>query len=252
MKARIKLGTAPTPHGGELALYQHDQEFCITVNGHDLMHSRQNESELELARLGCRHLAGSAAPSVLIGGLGMGYTLRQALDTLQPGARVVVRELVAAVVEWNHVFLGALNGQPLADPRVDLQLGDIITLITHSVDRFDAILLDIDNGPNPLTDLGNRRLYGPEGLQSCRRALSKNGCLAVWSVEPSRKFEHLLMRCGFHVRRYRVSAGKASTSQSRFIWVASEEKSVLPPGGGEPHLPEKKSPDRFRRGQRRR
>jgi len=252
MKARIKLGTAATPDGGELALYQHDLDFYITINGHDLMHSRQYESELELARLGCRHLAGSAAPSVLIGGLGMGYTLRQALDLLGPDARVVVGELVGAVVEWNREFLGKLNGQPLADPRVDLQLGDVVALIAHSVGRFDAILLDIDNGPDPLTDAGNRRLYGSEGLQACRRALAKKGCLAVWSAEPNRKFEQLLMRCGFQVRRFRVAAGKGSKSQSRFIWVASEDKSVLPPGGGEPRLPVKKAPDRYRRGPRRR
>jgi spermidine synthase len=252
MKARIKLGTAPTPDGGELALYQHDLDFYITINGHDLMHSRQYESELELARLACRHLAGSLAPSVLIGGLGMGYTLRQALDMLGPDARVVVGDLVGAVVEWNREFLGALNGQPLADPRVELRQGDVVELIAHCVGRFDAILIDIDNGPDPLTDAGNRRLYGPEGLQACRRALAKKGCLAVWSAEPNRKFEHLLMRCGFQVRRFRVAAGKGSKSQSRFIWVASEDESVLPPGGGEPRLPVKKAPDRYRRGARRR
>ncbi|MBI5895972.1 MAG: hypothetical protein HZB24_08210 [Desulfobacterales bacterium] len=252
MKARIKLGTAPTPDGGELALYQHDRDFFITVNGHDLMHSRQFESEMELARLGCRHLAGCEAPTVLIGGLGMGYTLRQALDMLGPRARVVVGELLGAVVEWNREYLGALNGQPLGDPRVDLQLGDVVALISRSKGRFDAILLDIDNGPNPLTDAGNRRLYGQEGIQACRLALAKKGCLAVWSAGPDKKFEQLLMRCGFHVRRYRVAAGKGSKSQSRFIWVASADASGLPPGGGEPRMPEKKAPDRYRRGPRRR
>jgi len=252
MKARIKLAATRTPDGGELTLYRHDQDFYITINGHDLMHSRQYESELELARLGCRHLAGREAPRILIGGLGMGYTLRQALDLLGPRARVVVGELLGAVVDWHREFLGALNGQPLADPRVELQLGDVVALISDSVGRFDAILLDIDNGPNPLTDSGNRRLYGPEGLQACRRALAKNGCLAVWSVEPNRKFEHLLMRCGFQVRRFRVAAGKGSKSQSRFIWVAAEDKSLLPPGGGEPRPPQKKAPHRFRRGPQRR
>ncbi|MEE8540341.1 MAG: hypothetical protein V3S66_01665, partial [Desulfobacterales bacterium] len=120
------------------------------------MHSRQHESELELARLGCAHLAGRKAPSILIGGLGMGYTLRQALDMLSPQAQVVVGELLGAVVEWNREFFGELNGQPLGDERVDLKTGDIVKLISRSKGRFDAILLDIDNGPSAMTDSSNR------------------------------------------------------------------------------------------------
>jgi spermidine synthase len=247
MKARKKIAAARTPDGGEMALYQHDCDFFITVNGQDLMHSRQYESELELARLGCRHLAGHKAPSILIGGLGMGYTLRQTLDMLGPQARVVVSELVGAVVEWNLEYLGELNDQPLGDQRVDLVTGNIFELISHSNSQFDAILLDVDNGPDAMTDLGNRRLYGPEGIQGCRRALAKKGCLAVWSAYPNKIFEQLLMQCGFHVRRFRVPACKGSKSASRFIWVASEDKTILPPGGGEPHLPEKTAPDKDRR-----
>jgi spermidine synthase len=222
-----------------MVLYQHDRDFSIRINGQDLMHSRQHESELELARLGCAHLAGRKAPSILIGGLGMGYTLRQALDMLNPHAQVVVGELLGAVVEWNREFLGVLNGWPLEDERVDLKTGDIIELISRSKSRFDAILLDIDNGPNAMTDSGNRRLYGREGIRACRRALREQGCLAVWSAEPSKKFEQLLMSCSFHVRRFRVPAYNGSKSQSRFVWVASEDKIILPRGGGEPRLPPK-------------
>jgi len=252
MKARVKIAGARTPDGGEMALYQHDRDFSITINGHELMHSRQFESELELARLGCRHLTGHKAPSILIGGLGMGYTLRQTLDMLGPHARVVVSELVDAVVGWNREFLGALNGRPLGDPRVELQTGDIVGLISRSNSQFDAILLDVDNGPDAMTDSGNRRLYGREGIQACRRALAKKGCLAVWSAEPSQKFEQLLMRCGFHVRRFRVPAGKGSKSASRFVWVASEDQTILPPGGGEPRLPARKTPNKYRRAPRKR
>jgi spermidine synthase len=237
MKPRVKLATAQTPDGGELALYQHGRDFSITINGQDLMHSRQHESELELARLGCAHLAGRKACRILIGGLGMGYTLRQALDMLSPRAQVLVGELLGAVIDWNQDFFGDLNGRPLADGRVDLQMGDIVELISRSRSRFDAILLDIDNGPDAMTDSGNRRLYGREGLQACRRALREQGCLAVWSAEPSKKFEQLLIGCGFHVRRYRVSAYRGSKSPSRFVWVAAEDKAILPPGGGEPRLP---------------
>jgi len=240
MKPRVKIATAQTPDGGEMVLYQHGHDFSITINGQDLMHSRQHESELELARLGCAHLAGRKAPRILIGGLGMGYTLRQALDMLSPQAQVVVGELMGAVIDWNQAFFGELNGQPLGDARVDLQTGDIVELISRTTSRFDAILLDIDNGPDAMTDSGNRRLYGREGLQACRRALREQGCLAVWSAEPSKKFERLIMSCSFHVRRYRVLAYKGSKAPSRFVWVAAQDKTILPSGGGEPRLPPKK------------
>lgn len=237
MKARIKIAATQTPIGGEMALYQHDRDFSIMINGQELMNSRRCESEIELARLGCIHLIGYKAPSILIGGLGMGYTLRQALDMLGPRAQVVVGELADAVVGWNRKFLGTLNGHPLRDPRVNIEVGDVVRLISRSNHKFDAILLDIDNGPDPLTTPGNRRLYGYEGIHACRRALAQKGCLAVWSAEPNKKFEQLLIRCGFYVSRFRVPAGKGSKSSSRFIWVASEDKMVLPPGGGEPRLP---------------
>ena len=234
MKQRVKLAAARTPDGGEMVLYQHDRDYTITINGEDLMLSRHHESELELARLGCVHLAGRKAPSILIGGLGMGYTLRQALEMLSPRAKVVVGELLDAVIEWNREYLGDLNGQPLADQRVELKAGDIVELISGSRSTFDAILLDIDNGPSALTDSGNSHLYGYDGILACRVALNKKGCLAVWSAGPSKEFEQLLMDCGFHVRRYRVPAYKGSKSESRFIWLASEDKSIMPPGGGEP------------------
>ncbi len=226
MKPRVRIATARTPDGGEMVLYQHDRDFSIKINGQDLMHSRQHESELELARLGCEQLTGRKAPSILIGGLGMGYTLRQALDMLSPYAQVVVSELLGAVVEWNREFFGELNGQPMEDKRVDIKTGDIVELISRSKDRFDAILLDLDNSPSAMTVSSNRRLYGREGIRACRSALREQGCLAVWSAEPSKKFEQLLMSCSFHVHRFRVPACKGSKSQSRFVWVASEDKNI--------------------------
>ena len=237
MKPTVRLDTARTPDGGEMVLYQHDRDFSIKIDGQDLMHSRQHESELALARLGCAHLAGHKAACILIGGLGMGYTLRQALDMLGTSARVVVSELLGAVVEWNREFFGELNGQPLGDKRVGLEMGDIFTLISRSRRRFDAILLDIDNGPTAMTDSGNRRLYSREGIWACRRALRDQGCLAVWSAEPSKKFELLLMSCSFHVRRFRVCAYRGSKSQSRLVWVASLDEVNLPSGGSDPRLP---------------
>jgi spermidine synthase len=224
MNPRIKIATTRTPDGSEMVLYKHAGDFLIEVNGQDLMHSRQHESEIELARLGCGHLADRKAPSILIGGLGMGYTLRQSLDMLNSHARVMVAELLAAVIDWNRDFFGGLNGQPLDDHRVALKTVDIVELISRSKEKFDAILLDIDNGPNAMTDASNRDLYSRDGIRSCRRALREKGCLAVWSAEPSRKFEQLLMECRFHVRRFRVPAYKGAKSQSRFVWIASESK----------------------------
>lgn len=237
MKPKITIATALTQDGGKMVLYQHDRDFSIEINGQDLMNSRQHESELELAKLGCAHLAANKAPSILIGGLGLGYTLRQVLDMLSLQAEVVVAELMSAVVEWNREFLRELNGRSLEDDRVVIKTGDIVELISRSKGRFDAILLDIDNGPSAMTNSGNARLYDFEGIMACRHALRKQGCLAVWSAEPSKKFEQLLMNCHFHVRRFRVPAYKGSKSQSHFVWVASKEKALLPPGGGEPFLP---------------
>ena len=249
MKPIVRLATVRTPDGGKMELYQHDRDFSIKINGQQLMNSRQHESELELARLGCAHLAGSKAPSILIGGLGLGYTLRQVLDMLSPHAKVVLGELLSAVVEWNREFLGELNGQPLEDERVDLRTGDVVGLISRSRSKFDAILLDIDNGPSAMTNSANSRLYSYEGVMACRHALREHGCLAVWSAEPSKKFERLLVGvCGFHVRRFRAPAYKGSKSQSRFVWVASEDKTILPPGGGEPRLSLRYESKRLRRG----
>ena len=234
MKPRVKIATAKTPDGGEMVLYQHDRDFSILVDGDDLMHSRRHASELELARLGCAHLAGRKAPSILVGGLGMGYTLRQALDMLGPQAHVVIGELMSAVVGWNREFFGELNARPLEDQRVELQIGDVVGLISGSRNRFDAILLDIDNGPDAMTALGNRRLYGHEGIAACVRALRDQGCLAVWSAKPSKQFEQILLDCGLHVRRFRVPAHKGKNPPSHFVWVASENEAHLPAGGGEP------------------
>lgn len=236
MKPQIKLATTSTPDGGTMELFQHDRDFLIKVNGQGLMNSRRHESELELARLGCAHLSTHASPRVLIGGLGMGYTLRQTLDMLGPGASVVVSELLSAVADWNREYLKELNGQPLDDKRTRLIIGDIIPLIAQSSGQFDAILLDVDNGPSAVTDSGNQRLYSQAGIQACRRALRKSGSLAIWSSEPSKTFEQLLMKCGFHVRRYKGKAHKDGNSKPLYIWVAAEDETILPPGGGEPDI----------------
>jgi len=237
MKPQIKLATAQTPDGGEMTLYKHDVNFEIKVNGQLLMSNRQHESELALARLGCAHLEKREAASVLIGGLGMGYTLRQTLELVGENANVVVSELMAPLVDWNRDFLGELNGGALDEKRVEIRIGDVLLLLSNSKNQFDAILLDVDNGPTAIVDPGNNILYSQAGIEICRQALRKRGCLAIWSAEPSKKFEGLLMRGKFHVRRFMVPAYGASSKKTRVIWVASENKANLPPGGREPDPP---------------
>lgn len=233
-----------------MVLYQHDNDYIIRVNGEDLMHSRQHASEQALARLGCAHLAGRPSPRVLVGGLGMGFTLRQALDLLPPGAAVVVGELMDAVVTWNREHFGRLNDHPLSDPRVDLRTGDAAALIASAKDTYDAILLDIDNGPAAVSAAANQRLYGHQGITACRRALRRNGCLAVWSSVPGKRFEHVLMDCDFHVRRYRVPAHPGKNAPSCFVWVAARNARLLPEGGGAPRpaAPPAGRPRNHRRG----
>ena len=223
-----------TPGGSKMALYLHDGAYSIRVDGRVLMNSRQHESELELARLGCSHLAGRKDGAVLIGGLGLGYSLRRCLDLVGPAASVTVCELMAEVIDWNREHLGSLTDHPLRDPRVRVEQTDVVALLSRRKRAFDAILLDIDNGPSALADGGNRRLYGRRGIGLCRAALTDTGCLAVWSVEPDKAYEEALVRAGFSVRRHRVPAYKGSKSQSRFVFLAANNPAVLPPGGGEP------------------
>ena len=234
MKPNVIIDSAKTPDGSEMLLYQHDQDYCIKVNGKELMHSRQHESEIELARLGCAHLAKRKSPRILIGGLGMGFTLREALNIVNSNASIVVSELMSKVIEWNRDFFGDMTEHPQKDKRVDVRRSDVTQVLSHSHGRFDSIILDVDNGPSAMTYSRNGCLYRREGIRICRQALRNKGCLAVWSMEPSKKFERLLMRGGFHVRRYRAAPYKGSKSQNRYIWVASENQDALPPGGGEP------------------
>lgn len=228
MKPTLKIATATTPDGEELALFEHDGDYSIKVGGQELMTSRANESERELARLGCARLRERPDPSVLIGGLGMGYTLREALDLLKPGASVTVGELLPAVVEWNKTYFGALNGHPLRDSRVTLKLGDVAAVIRRAEHAFDAILLDIDNGPEAFTAAGNDRLYSPEGLQACMRALTAKGTLSIWSVSADPAFERRLRQAQLFFRRVAVPAYKGARTRSRHIWVVSRDPRSLP------------------------
>jgi len=205
-----ELGRARAPDGGELVLRQRGGDYEIRVDGFDLMSNRAHGSEEELARLACAHVTAAEAPRVLVGGLGMGYTLRATLDVLPPGAQVVVAEIVPAVVEWNRGPLAPLAGCPLDDPRSAVHVGDVGALLRTTTVRFDAIMLDVDNGPQSLVRKGNQLLYSPVGLQTTKNALRRGGMLAVWSSDRSSTFETRLRKAGFAARSVDVPArGKA-------------------------------------------
>ena len=205
MKRWDVIGRTFTPDGTELTLTRHESECVIAANGQSLMSSRMHRSEEALAVLGCRHARMLPRPRVLVGGLGMGFTLRAALDVLPRSALILVAELVPAVVEWNRGPLGALAQHPLDDPRVRIEQGDIVATMRSSHCRFDVVLLDVDNGPVALTASSNAGLYDREGVAVARASLRPGGVLAVWSARDDRAFERRLRAAGFSVQRERVS-----------------------------------------------
>ena len=176
------IDRALTGDGSELTLSLLGERYAMRVDGQELMNSASHGSEEKLAVFGCAGLAKKRRARVLIGGLGMGFTARAALGALAPDAEVVVVECVAAVVRWNREILGHLAGAPLADPRLSVVDGDVVDAIAKAARRYDAILLDVDNGPSALSSFKNRRLYSEEGLRKARRALRPGGVLAVWST----------------------------------------------------------------------
>jgi len=212
------LGEARTPDGTDLRLTRHSSEYVILANGQSLMSSRMHGSEEALATLGCQHARLLDAPSVLIGGLGMGFTLRAVLDLLPARGRVIVAELMPAVVEWNRGPLGPLADHPLKDPRVQLELGDVGATLRANPASFDAVLLDVDNGPTALTATANARLYDNQGVAAARAALRPNGVFAVWSARENRKFEQRLHYCGFAVEVARVR-GRLKCGSPRYVSV---------------------------------
>ena len=214
----IPIDTAPIPGGGELRLKQRGEEFSIMLGDNELMNSRLSGSEEALATLSAARISPNVAPKILIGGLGMGFTLRAALKALPPSARVEVAELVPAVIAWARgpmakVFAGSLN-----DSRVTIREGDVGQMIRSGA-AYDSILLDVDNGPDGLTRKANDGLYDAPGLAAARKALKPGGVLAVWSSGPDEDFSRRLRKAGFAVEEVRVRAGR-SRGARHVIWLA--------------------------------
>ena len=226
MKPWEMLGETRTPEGSDVRLTRQDNEYVILVDGRTLMSSRRHGSEEALASFGCRHLRSAEEPHVLVGGLGMGFTLRATLDLLPPGAIVTVVELLPVVVEWNRGSLGGLAGYPLDDPRVRIEVGDVgLALRASRPSPPGAILLDVDNGPAAFTASGNGGLYDNTGVSAAYAALDTGGVLAVWSARHNRKFEQRLRFHGFDVQVTRVRARLKKGGPRHLIFLGVKERS---------------------------
>jgi spermidine synthase len=217
---RELIATAVVPgHQGQLRCYRHDGAYQIWLDRTELMSSRVHESEQMLAEVALQALGKRAAPQVLVGGLGMGFTLAQVLAGVDAHALVQVVELVPEVVAWHRQWFGPLAGQPLQDGRVQLQVGDVHDAIAAETQRYDVILLDVDNGPEALVHPGNDRIYANAGLVTARHALRPGGVLAVWSAADSVPFGGRLRGAGFRVETHHTRA-RGRKGPRRTIWTA--------------------------------
>ncbi|MFA3789903.1 spermidine synthase [Aliiglaciecola sp. SL4] len=215
MNSWVRLDTATIPNGGEMTLSQRGKEFSIRLTGKrgELMNSRVFNSEKELAKLGCAYIKDADNAHVLVGGLGMGYTLAETLKVVNQSAQVSVAELVPEVVTWNQGALGECAKRPLDDPRARVIVGDVKLLLSTNKPTFDAILLDVDNGPKGLTHGDNNWIYSEQGLKDIYQVLRPKGMLAVWSAGPDYLFSVRLKDAGFDVDTREVSSQKRKGTQ---------------------------------------
>lgn len=220
MIARELLATAAIPGGETLRLFRRGDDFMIVLDRIELMSSRMSGSEIALATMSCDRLAGRRAPHLLIGGYGMGFTLRAALERLGPDAVVTVAELVPEIIDWAKGPMAALAAGCLDDRRVRLAIGDVGLLIGSARGAYDAILLDVDNGPDGLVRDENGSLYSRVGLLAARDALRPGGVLAIWSAAPDPAFARRLARAGFAVEEVLVRARDNGKGPRHIIWFA--------------------------------
>ncbi|MDA5192875.1 spermidine synthase [Govanella unica] len=221
MLPRILIGTAEIPGGADnLRLLQRGAEFSIMLGSTELMNSRVSGSEKALATLSCEKILPRSNPRMLIGGLGMGFTLRAALELLGADATVTVAELVPEVVAWARGPLAHIFGDSLTDPRVTVLVADVVHLISEARSHYDAILLDVDNGPDGLTCESNDQLYNLKGLRLAHAALRPGGVLAVWSSAPDKVFTERLRKAGFEVDEVVVRANEGRNGARHVIWFA--------------------------------
>tara|TARA_B100000470_G_scaffold79667_1_gene61269 strand:- start:1074 stop:1739 length:666 start_codon:yes stop_codon:yes gene_type:complete len=217
MKPWNTVGKAVSPDGTRLELVEHDGDYVIKADDLPLMSTRMHFSEMELARLVCTKLKSKA--KVMIGGLGLGYTLRSALDLIPKDGVVVQVELVPEVIEWNKGPLGPFNNHPLKDTRTEIVQDDISKVIRQSQNSYDSIMLDVDNGPSPLVNERNAWLYTDNGLRSIRNALKNGGKVAIWSANDEPRFISRMKRNGFLGEKHRTQAHQGKGGISHVIFT---------------------------------
>ncbi len=226
MKPRLKLAEATAPDGGSISLYEHDGAYSISFGGQELMHSKASASEKLLGQLAVERHASRPGVRVLVGGLGLGFTLRKALDLLPPDAIVEVAEIVPAVVAWNRERLQSLNGSALDDPRALVREADVAALIRQAPPAtYDALALDVDNGPVALVAAGNFQLYSAPGLQAIKAALKPRGRAVFWSAGPDDKFLARLRKAGFAVKLVPAKVHEGSRRAAYTLFVADLQSS---------------------------
>lgn len=221
MVPRELIDSAQIPGGDVMTLYRRGADFMIVVDRNELMSTRMNGSEEALGTLACDRIAKVAAPRVLIGGYGMGFTLRAVLDRVGPAAEVTVAELVPEILAWARGPMAAVSAGCLDDPRTRVFAGDVAAAIAAAPGCYDAILLDVDNGPDGLVRAENDRLYAPRGLAIAREALRSGGVLAVWSAGPDPRFVTRLKGAGFRVEEVVVKARQNGKGPRHVIWFAT-------------------------------
>jgi len=225
MKPTVTLGEVRTPDGSKFSLHEHDGDFFLKLDGTQLMSSTWTLSERVLADLACPDKIANLAGRVLIGGLGLGFSLQRVLELSGPAAEVVVAELLPEVVAWNREYLHDLNGHLLDDPRVSIYEGDVYDCIRRAADgkgeKWDAILLDTDNGPTSLVQLQNRRLYGKGGFTMIRESLRPGGRVAFWAAGEEPGFEKRLQRDGFFTERHAIKAHERAKKAIHRVYVGT-------------------------------
>ncbi len=218
-----EIDRAEIPGGnGDVTLLKRDAEFSIRIAGTELMNSRRHGSEDALAKFSCNRMKRTSGQKILIGGLGMGYTLAAALARAEPRTQITVVELIPAVVKWNREHLGHLAGMPLEDPRVTVKEEDVAKTIRQGKSIWNAILLDVDNGPDGLARKANNYLYSNAGLNAAFSALCPGGVLSVWSCVSDEAFTHRLKQCGFKTEITSVRAHKPGKGSRHTIWIAEK------------------------------
>jgi spermidine synthase len=222
MQPREFIGSAKVPGGAELKLYRRGKDFMIVLDRNELMSSRMSGSEEALANMTCARLRGRKSPHLLIGGYGMGFTLRAALAALDGTAEVTVAELVPEIIDWARGPMAELAAGCLDDPRVHLIWEDVADVIAAARGRYDAILLDVDNGPDGLVRQANDRLYSARGLSAAIAALRPGGVLAIWSAAPDGAFTRRLSQTGLAVDEVRVRARSNGKGPQHIIWFAQK------------------------------